>query len=302
MLCAVLLLCMGCTSKTDSILTSEQGSSNTDAVDNVSNKSSDSNSDKVSNKDSDSDNDNDNVTSKDSNKNKNKNKDKNKNDDKDKIDSSEKLIALTFDDGPYSPVTEKILDTLEKYDAKATFFVVGNRIASYAKSVKRANDLGCEIGSHTYSHKNLTKLNSNEMKSEIDKSNEEIKKITGKDISIVRPPEGAVNDTVKSSVKYPLIMWSVDSDDWKYKNAEKDYTEVMKDVKDGSIILMHDLYPETAKAVERLIPALMVEGYKFVTVSELMEARGIKLENGKNYYKAKPLPTETSKTVAVTAK
>ena len=138
-----------------------------------------------------------------------------------KLPVKEKKVFLTFDDGPIPEVTPWVIDCLNSFDAKATFFVVGNRIASYAKSVKRANDLGCEIGSHTYSHKNLTKLNSNEMKSEIDKSNEEIKKITGKDISIVRPPEGAVNDTVKSSVKYPLIMWSVDSDDWKYKNAEK---------------------------------------------------------------------------------
>ena len=270
LLCVVLLcLISGCTGNTNSNNeTTQTNPSKTDSVDKIK----DTDEDKDEDKDSDS-------------------KDE-------KIDPSEKLIALTFDDGPYSPVTESILDTLEKYNAKATFFVVGNRIDSYPKSVKRASDMGCEIGSHTYSHKNLTKLTPDAMNSEISKSNAAIKKITGKDISIVRPPEGAVNDSVKNTVKYPLVMWSVDSEDWKYKNSDKDYTEVMNDVFDGCIILMHDLYPETAKAVERLIPALMVEGYKFVTFSELMEARGVKLENGNKYFKAKPPEVTSGTTVS----
>jgi peptidoglycan/xylan/chitin deacetylase (PgdA/CDA1 family) len=208
--------------------------------------------------------------------------------------TNDKLVALTFDDGPYSPVTEKILDVLEKYNAKATFFVVGNRVATYSSSVKRAYEMGCEIGSHSYSHKNLTKLNAAAIVEEIDKSNDAISKITGHNITVVRPPEGAVNDMVRATVKYPLVMWSVDSLDWKYRDETKDYNGIMKSVFDGSIILMHDLYPASAATVEKLVPALMSEGYKFVTFSELMELRGVQVESGAKYYSAKPKPVTTT--------
>lgn len=207
---------------------------------------------------------------------------------------TDKLVALTFDDGPYSPVTDKILDTLEKYGATATFFVVGNRVEQYSESVKRAYDIGCEIGSHTYTHKNLTKLNAGAIKDEIDKSNVAIKKVTGHDITVVRPPEGAVNDKVRKNVQYPLAMWSVDSEDWRNKDLTKNYNGVMNSVFDGSIVLMHDLYPATAQAVEKIVPALIAQGYKFVTFSELMELREVKTEIGKRYFSAKPPEPETT--------
>ncbi len=200
----------------------------------------------------------------------------------------EKLIALTFDDGPHSTVTNRILDTLEQYGAKATFFVVGNRVGNYKSTVKRAHDLGCEIGSHTWSHKNLTKLTLDQMNTEINKSVQAITAITGEPVKLLRPPEGGMNSTVQANLKYPIIMWSVDSMDWKYRDATKDYNAVVNSVFDGSIVLMHDLYPATADAVAKLVPDLMAKGYKFVTVSELMEARGITMQNGKRYSKAKP--------------
>lgn len=202
--------------------------------------------------------------------------------------SVEKLVALTFDDGPYAPVTNKILDTLEKHGAKATFFIVGNRIDNYASTVRRASALGCEIASHTWSHKNLSKLTVAQMAEEINKSVNKIEAVTGKKVTLVRPPEGAANDTVKNNVPYPLIMWSVDSMDWKNRNVQKNYDAVMSTVFDGSIILMHDLYPQTADAVAKFVPELMAKGYKFVTVTELMEARGVTMQNGKKYSKARP--------------
>lgn len=202
--------------------------------------------------------------------------------------SIEKLVALTFDDGPYAPVTDRILDTLEKYGAKATFFVVGNRIDNYQSTVKRASRLGCEIASHTWSHKNLTKLTAQEISNEIGKSTIKIASVTGKPVTLVRPPEGARNDLVKQTVKYPLIMWSVDSMDWKNRNAKKNYNAVTSNVFDGSIVLMHDLYPETAAAVEKIVPDLIARGYKFVTVTELMEARGVQMKDGKSYRQARP--------------
>ncbi len=202
--------------------------------------------------------------------------------------NAKKYIALTFDDGPYSPVTNRILDTLEKHGAKATFFVVGDRVAQYATSLKRASDLGCEIGSHTYSHKNLNRLSVSEMSNEMSKSVDAISRVTGKGVAIMRPPEGAANDTVKNNVGFPLIMWSVDSLDWKNRNMQMNYNNVVDDVFDGSIILMHDLYPATADAVERIVPDLIAKGYVFVTVSELMRIRGVALESGVKYSSAKP--------------
>ncbi len=198
-----------------------------------------------------------------------------------------KMVALTFDDGPYSPVTNRILDTLEKHGAKATFFVVGDRVATYESSVKRAGSLGCEIGSHTWSHKILTNLSSSEITQEINKADSAITSATGKKTTILRPPGGSVNDTVRSTVPYPLIMWDVDSEDWKNRNSQTSYDNIMDTVSDGSIILMHDLYPSTADAVERLVPDLISRGYKLVTVSELMAAKGINCENGQKYFSGK---------------
>lgn len=203
----------------------------------------------------------------------------------------EKLVALTFDDGPSASVTNRILDTLEKYGAKATFFVVADRFEKYPNTVpviQRASRLGCEIASHTWSHKNLTELTAQEISTEIGKSTIKIATITGKPVTLVRPPEGALNDLVKQTVKYPLIMWSVDSMDWKNRNAQKNYNAVVNAVFDGSIVLMHDLYSETAAAVEKIIPDLMARGYKFVTVTELMQARGVQMKNGKRYSQARP--------------
>lgn len=202
--------------------------------------------------------------------------------------STDKLVCFTFDDGPYAPVTNRILDTLERYNGKATFFVVGDRAKTYEKQIKRAHDMGCEIGTHTYSHTNLTKLSVPQMQEEIKKSCDVISSITGEEVKILRPPEGATNDTVKANVGMPMVLWSVDSMDWSYRNAVKDYNSVMENVFDGSIVLMHDLYPATAEAVARLIPQLAAEGYKFVTFSELMEIRGIEVKPGEKYFSAKP--------------
>lgn len=207
---------------------------------------------------------------------------------KEKPKSTDKLVALTFDDGPYTPVTSKILDTLEKYNGKATFFVVGDRAENYCKVLKRASDMGCEIGSHTYSHVNLARLPVPKMQREIEKSCNAISEVTGKEVRIIRPPEGATNESVKANIGMPMVMWSVDSRDWDYRNADKDYKSVMDNVFDGSIVLMHDLYPETADAVARIVPELAKQGYRFVTFSELMELRGVEVEPGCKYFSAQP--------------
>ena len=202
--------------------------------------------------------------------------------------ATDKLVCFTFDDGPYAPVTNKILDTLEKYNGRATFFVVGDRADTYSDEIIRASKMGCEIGTHTYSHVNLNSLSVPEMQEEIKKSCDAISKYTGKKVKVLRPPEGAADDTVKANVGMPMVLWSVDSRDWDYRNADKDYQTVMDNVFDGSIVLMHDLYPATADAVARLIPELAKQGYKFVTFSELMKIRGVDVEPGEKYFSATP--------------
>lgn len=199
-----------------------------------------------------------------------------------------KLVAFTFDDGPHTSVTMRIVNALEKNDAKATFFVVGNRAGYDEAALKKAVNIGCEVGSHTHTHKNLTKLTAAQIADEMNKSTNAISAVTGVPVKLMRPPEGAHNESVRNNMNYPLIMWSVDSRDWKHRDAQKVYDSIMNSVFDGSIVLMHDLYPSTAEAVERLLPALKAKGYKVVTVSELMSSRGVTMQNGKTYSAARP--------------
>lgn len=201
-------------------------------------------------------------------------------------DPSKPMIALTFDDGPYSPVTDRILAKLEEYGGHATFFVVGNRIKTYSSSVQRAVAAGCQIGNHTYDHKNqLTKLSVDAIKDQIHQTDIAAAYYAGAAPVLVRPVGGALNDTVKAAVGKPLINWSVDTLDWKSRNAESVKSRVLGHVSDGDIVLMHDLYPSTADACDTIIPELVKSGYQLVTVSELAAARGITLENGTLYTK-----------------
>lgn len=201
---------------------------------------------------------------------------------RDGLDPDKPMVALTFDDGPYTPVTSRILKVLKKYDARATFFVVGNRVPSYEDMVKQAYEQGNEIATHTYNHANLTKLNKKQIKSELDKSKKVIKDVIGCSFSALRPPGGSINDTMRNTIKVPMIYWSVDTEDWKSRNKKSVLNEC-KVIQDGDIVLMHDLYPSTADAVEKLVPRLIKEGYQLVTVDELLYYNGIKAEAGKVY-------------------
>ncbi|MCD8125901.1 MAG: polysaccharide deacetylase family protein, partial [Lachnospiraceae bacterium] len=189
------------------------------------------------------------------------------------IDTTKPMVALTYDDGP-SIYTDKILSVLEKYDSVATFFVVGDRVSTYSSTVKKAYEMGCEIGNHTYSHATLTKLGTSDIKSQISRTNAAVKKVTGVAPTIMRPPGGSYNSTVKSAVGMPLILWSIDTLDWKTRNASSTISAVVNHVSDGDIVLMHDLYSATATASETIIPQLVKKGYQLVTVSELAECRG----------------------------
>ena len=196
--------------------------------------------------------------------------------------TAKKSIALTFDDGP-SSFTNRLLDCLEKNNAKATFFMTGTEIASFPDEVKRMKKLGCELGNHTYDHTELTTLSFDEISSEVDKVNEQLINLTGEGASVVRPPYGSVNDTVKSAINLPLILWSIDTLDWKTLNAESTVEEVMNNVKDGSVILMHDIFSTSVDAAEILIPQLIEKGYQLVTVHELAALHQTELSAGATY-------------------
>ena len=168
-------------------------------------------------------------------------------------------------------MTNDILDILKKHNAKATFYVLGNRLTYYPDIVKRAYDEGHEIGNHTWSHPNLTSLSKDALVEEVISTSNEIAKITGKTPKTIRPPYGAYNEALKEFVSMPLVLWSVDTLDWKHKNKERIKQITQAKVKNGSIILMHDIHQASADALEDIIINLTKQGYRFVTVSELLQ-------------------------------
>lgn len=218
-----------------------------------------------------------------------------------KYDPDKKIIALTFDDGPSTDETNgtsDLLDLLEQYDSKATFFCLGNRLNDEsAPLLKRMVELGCEIGNHSYDHAQLTKLDAKGVRNEIDTTNELIKKYSGRACRIIRPPYGAAdNDIVPANVSQPFIMWDMDTLDWKTKNAASVISLVEKYKEqdwDGAVILMHDIHPTTIEACKTIIPELVNDGYQLVTVSELAYLKGVKLEPGKSYWGIDEKSTET---------
>ena len=204
------------------------------------------------------------------------------------IDPSKPMVALTYDDGPYPKVSNRILNCLSKNDAVATFFEVGENVKRYPKVIKREAQLGMEIGSHTWSHPNLTELKKKEIRKEIDKTNEALVAACGQSATVFRPPYGATDEKVNKIVDMPLILWSVDTLDWKSRKAKSVVKAVKKvekeDGLDGKVILMHSLYPSTAKATETLVPWLKKKGYQLVTVSELLQYKyGENPQDGKLY-------------------
>lgn len=203
--------------------------------------------------------------------------------------AGEKLVALTFDDGPYKNVTPRILDVVEQYadqGVHVTFFVLGLQVVQYPELVTRAHKLGCEIGNHTYHHAKLTKLTPEEMHKEVFDVVEMIEELTGKKPALVRPPYGAKDENVYQNVPFPLIMWDIDTLDWQTHDTASTVEAAIK-AEDGDIILMHDVREDTAAAVEQIIPQLLNQGFKLVTVSEMFAAKGIPLEAGKQYRRAR---------------
>ncbi len=198
------------------------------------------------------------------------------------IDPDKKMVALTFDDGP-GIYTESIIKCLRKYGMHATFFVVGSNASRYKDVILDEYEAGCEIGNHTWAHSNLAAIGTSAAKSTVAKTNKLIKSITGEAPVLLRPPYGSTSSSVKSAIKMPEIMWSIDTLDWKTRNTQKTISSVMNNVKDGSIVLMHDIHQPTMKAALSIIPKLVSKGYQLVTVSELAKYKGVTLKNGNTY-------------------
>lgn len=200
-----------------------------------------------------------------------------------KIDPKKPMVALTFDDGPHYKYTKNILNSLKKYNAVATFFVLGDRAEKNKDIIKCMAENGNQIGNHTYDHKYLTKLSTTEINNEINKTSDIIYNITNIRPSVLRPTYGAVNDNVKLNTNVPLILWSVDTRDWQSRDEKSVVNKALKNVKDGEIILMHDIYKSTASAADVIIKELTSKGYQLVTVDELFHAKEVKLVKGTVY-------------------
>lgn len=202
------------------------------------------------------------------------------------IDPNKPMVALTFDDGP-SQYTWPIVATLSQYNARGTFFLVGNRVATHQAAIDYTLANNQEIGSHSFNHANLAKCSEEELLSQIQRVDNVLHKQHDYVPTLFRVPYGERNDAVLKILREqgkPVIGWSVDPRDWEVQDKDTIVKHVLSHVKDGDIILMHDIYKPTADAVAELVPALQEQGYQLVTVSELLKYKGIDMVPGTYYY------------------
>lgn len=196
-------------------------------------------------------------------------------------DPERPMMALTFDDGP-GPRTMELLEVLEQNNAHATFFMQGKNAINYGDAIKKMEAIGCELGNHSYDHPLLTKIGADAIKEQMNQTNSAISSAVGHGATVMRPPYGGINDTVKANVGLPMLLWSVDTLDWKTKSKDATVASVLNSG-DGDVVLMHDIHSWSVDAAIEAIPQLIQQGYQLVTVSELAEARGLTMENGGKY-------------------
>ena len=201
------------------------------------------------------------------------------------IPQPNRMIALTFDDGPVH-ITERLLNILERHNARATFFVLGSKIRSGRNTIARAAKMGSEIAGHSWSHPDLRQLSDHEIAQEIQSTSAEIISITGFTLPMFRPPFGFTNANVQRvsrELGYAIISWTLDTLDWYFRDADVIYRTIMDNVKNGDNILLHDIHSTTIDAMERVIPCLIAEGFELVTVSDLLAYQYGELEPGRIY-------------------
>ena len=202
-----------------------------------------------------------------------------------KVDPKKKMVAITLDDGPHKTLTERAMNAFEKYNGRGTFFELGQNMNLYPDIVKSVYERGHEIASHTYQHAQLPKLDATALDEEIKKTQEACFKACGTEPTLVRPPYGAKNDTVKSafySYGLSMILWDGDTEDWRYSKvtngAQIVCDNIIRDAKaktgDGNIVLIHDIHENSVAGLEMALDQLSKEGYQFVTVSDLIKYKG----------------------------
>ncbi|MFJ7746798.1 polysaccharide deacetylase family protein [Peribacillus sp. NPDC097295] len=190
------------------------------------------------------------------------------------IDPSQKVIALTFDDGPHPKNTTAILKSLKKHHSHATFFVLGSRVDHYPDVLQKMLAQGNEIGNHSWDHPQLTRLSKKKIRSQINKTQLAVQKASGYEPTLIRPPYGAINDEVRKHIgDMEVTLWEIDPEDWKLLNKKKVVRKVMNKAEDGKIILMHDIYKTSAEAADEIIKKLDQQGYQLVTLSELEKVK-----------------------------
>lgn len=184
--------------------------------------------------------------------------------------ANKKLIALTFDDGPNPNTTPQLLKILSDAQVPATFFALGKQAQACPQVIKEEADRGNEVASHTWDHKDLVTLSPDQQKQEIESANQLINKITGKNVTLFRPPYGSYNKSVLSQTNLSAVNWTVDTNDWRYCTSAPVVQNVSTYAHDGAIILMHDIHQWSVDAVPQIIQNLKAQGYTFVTVSTLL--------------------------------
>ena len=195
------------------------------------------------------------------------------------IDANQPMIALTFDDGPYPAVTRRIVNALLENNSRATFFQLGSRMEEHEAFVLQMAKDGMQIGNHTYTHVIPNIHNIQQCLSELNQTSDIMQRVLGEQRYAIRTPGGAYNDALLAGINGPIILWSIDTLDWKYQDSQRIVNQILAEVSDGDIVLMHDLYETTAEACEMLIPELIKRGYQLVTVEELFYYKGIVVED-----------------------
>lgn len=199
------------------------------------------------------------------------------------VDPRPKLLALTFDDGPRRATTSKLLEGLEQRGVQATFFLIGKQIEGNEDLILQMAEGGHQIGIHTFEHVELRDLSPADIHRQLDPTREALRSILGDRELLLRPPYGFVDDTLRQQADSPIILWSVDPEDWHNRNVQREVAHIVSHVQDGDIILMHDIFYESVDAALQLVDQLHQAGYAFVTVDDLFLSRGISLQNGQIY-------------------
>lgn len=198
------------------------------------------------------------------------------------INTNKKLIAITFDDGP-GIYTDRLVSILNDNKVNATFFMLGSNLEKYRDTVLNVFNSGNEIAYHSYAHKNFLRQSIDEIQDEFSKSNEILKSITGTTFSLVRPPYGSIDSDVKNALDASFILWSVDTEDWRYKDTDYLLNYTLENIGEGDIVLFHDIHKTSVDVIEILLPYLYVQGYQVVTVSELASYFNVALESHTSY-------------------